>query len=63
MKKTIGYGYKLNSESLKTALEYYPSNSFSSSIKEVKEEIKVDKKMNTISKNAKIQIFKVVIEV
>lgn len=62
MKKLIGYGYKLGSESLLNALEWYSSiKDLRKSKAEVLEDIKKDKENGAYSKNARPRIFKVTI--
>lgn len=64
MKKTLGYGYRLSSESLSKVLtSYYDEISLlSKSIIDVKNQINLNIKNGTISKKSKPKIFKIVIE-
>lgn len=63
MKKTLGYGFKLSSESfLKAIGSYYHGGDFVKSKKEVLAEIKQAKKNGDIPKNSKAKVFRVVVE-
>lgn len=62
MKKTIGYGYKLSSESITHALNFYSEGWLAKTKREVLIHIQNDKDMGDIPKNAKPKIFKVVVE-
>ena len=62
MKKTLGYGYKLSSESLEEGLSYFSPNSLCKTKKEVLIQIGRNKIYGTYPKNVKFTIFKVVIE-
>lgn len=60
-KKTIGYGFKLASESWEYALSIYEKG-FQKSRKEVLVDIKHGKKTGDIGRTAKPRVFKVVVE-
>lgn len=63
MKKTLGYGYRLSSESLFKALSYYTENTLHKSKKEVEKQIRDDKNVHEIiDKKCKTKIFKVTVE-
>ena len=61
MKKVIGYGYKLESESIENALRQYLKG-YSKDKKKVKEDIEADRCSGSIGKGIKIKIFKVTVE-
>lgn len=68
MKKTLGYGYKLARESLNKAMSHYgpiegEEHGFHKTKEEVEKAIQFDKKEGSISKKAKPQVFKVVVEI
>lgn len=69
MKKKLGYFYKLSSESISKALEYYmwsgssdPLQFFGKTVKEIERSIAEDKSNNIIPKTAKPKIFKITVE-
>jgi hypothetical protein len=61
MKKVIGYGYKLESESIESALHQYPKG-YASSKAKVMEDIEENKRIGSIEKGVKVKIFKVTVE-
>lgn len=65
MKKVLGYGYKLEKESIENALLHYHPNleCLHKTKKGCLETIEEDKLYNNIRKNAKPKIFKVIVEV
>lgn len=69
MKKTIGYGYKLASESLEAVIDSYmyprygDDSHFDLTKKETVQDIKKARARGDIPKSAKVQIFKVTAEV
>jgi hypothetical protein len=63
MKKTLGYGFKLSTESIEQSMFMYYNGGYLQTKKEVVKEIKKAKKDKDIPKNAKPKIFKVVVEV
>lgn len=62
MKKTLGYGFKLSSESFSKALSFYDENSLRKSRKAVEKDIEQSKKEGWIGKTARPKIFKIVVE-
>jgi len=63
MKKTLGYGFKLKSESFEKALALYGPGGYLKSKKEVLAEIKLARLQGDIGKNSKPKIFKVSVEI
>lgn len=61
MKKTLGYGFKLSSESFDDAIKLY-CGTFLDSKREVKKEIKNAIKNKDIPKTSKPKIFRVIVE-
>jgi hypothetical protein len=62
MKKTLGYGFKLANESLTKAFDIYTVENLCKNKKEVLEDIKRSKEIGEVSKSAKPQIFRVIVE-
>jgi hypothetical protein len=60
--KTIGYGYKVASESLGNALSLYEEFGYHKSEKEVMKNIEMDRQNGNIGEKEKVTIFKVAIE-
>jgi hypothetical protein len=60
--KTIGYGYKVASESLSSVLPMYNEFGYDKSEKQVMENVEKDRLRGNIGEKEKVTIFKVVIE-
>jgi hypothetical protein len=63
MKKTLGYGFKLSSESFDQALRLYTPGQWCRNKKEVLADIKIGQQSGDIPKSAKPKIFKVTVEI
>lgn len=63
MKKKIGYGFKLSSETWEYALSVYKEGGFCISKKEVRADIQRGKKSGDIPQKAKPKMFQVIVEV
>jgi hypothetical protein len=63
MKKTIGYGWKLKSESIGEGMRWFLPNQWLATKKEAERDIKAARGNFFISMKVKVQIFKVVVEV
>lgn len=62
-KKTLGYGFKLSTETFKLAVAVYGrAGGYCKTRKEVLNDIKIGKKSGNIPKNARPVIFKVTVE-
>ena len=61
MKKIIGYGFKLESESIESAMRQYPKG-YSQNKDKVKEDIEEGRRLGNIEKDVKVKIFKVTVE-
>lgn len=63
MKKTIGYGFKLASESLEKAMKVYTSgDGYSDTLNEAKEDYERAVDRGDLPANSKATFFKVVVE-
>ena len=62
MKKTLGYGWKLKSESIGEGMRWFLPNQWLATKKEAERDIKAARG-NDIGMKVKAQIFKVVVEV
>lgn len=62
MKKKIGYGFKLSSETWEYALSVYKEGGFCTSKRAVQDDIKRARKSGDVPKKAVPKIFKVTVE-